>query len=245
MIPDDKVKDDSAVDKSPGFDLKSWLKAHKAQVVLAARVVSLGLIVSAVLMVRFLVNSERVKVIKASAALPTKTRIVSSKELEAYTLLTNDHLIVIQGTNDSDDPKAINEFLGRYLLTKVAPGTEIKSDMLAPVEAKALLDNSVAVTIPATATSSLGGQLRVGDMVDLLAILTNQPLANQSDKSKPPTFENLLVLSIPIKKDPKTEEKNVAEVSAITVALPATKRDEFASSIAGATIVITRRVAVK
>jgi len=82
-------------------------------------------------------------------------------------------------------------------------------------------------------------------MIDLLAIPTNQRIAKQSDKFKPAAFENLLVLTVPIKKDRKTDEKNVAEVNASTVALPATKRDEFASSIAGATIVITRRVAVK
>jgi hypothetical protein len=111
--------------------------------------------------------------------------------------------------------------------------------MLAPREAKGLLSNSVAVSIPATATSTLGNQLRVGDMIDLLAIPANK------SQPKPPPFEGLLVLNLPLKKDPKADDKNLAEAGAITLALPTTKRNDFAAAIAGATIVITRRVPVK
>jgi len=235
---DDKVKDDSAIQKSRSIELGD-------KITVVALVVLLALIVSAGVMVWKLVNSEQVKRMTVLTTVPTKTKIVSSRDLEAYTLLTSNHLMVIQGTNETSDPKVLNDLLDRYLLAKVLPGTEIKSEMLAPPEAKALLSNSVAVSIPATATSTLGSQLRVGDMIDLLAIPANQPSTGQSAQSKPPKFENLLVLNVPIKKDPKPDEKYLAEVGAITLALPATRRDEFASSIAGATIVITRRVSVK
>jgi Flp pilus assembly protein CpaB len=174
MKPEDKVKDDSAIDKPAPIEL-----TPRSAVI--ALIVFLGLIVTAGVMVGILVNSKPVEAIKAAPVVLSSTRIVASKDLEAYTLLNKDHLIVLRGKDDSSDD-ALNELLGRYLLTKATLGTEIKPDMLAPAEAKALLDNSVAVTIPATDTSSLGGQLRVGDMVDLLLIADpNHSAANQSD----------------------------------------------------------------
>ena len=79
---------------------------------------------------------------------------------------------------------------------------------------------------------------------NLIAIRANNPSTSRS-QLKPPAFENLLVLDVPAKKDPKPDEKTLAEAGAITLAIPATRRDEFAASIAGATIVITRRVSVR
>lgn len=237
MIPaDDKVKNGSPIKKSPNIELG-------IKVTVVALIALLVLSVSAVLMVWKLVNSEQVK--RMTTTVPTRTKIVSNKDLAAYTLLTKEHLILIPGTNETADPKGPSDLLDRYLLSRVLPGTEIKPDMLAPPEANALLGNSVAVSIPATATATMGSQLRVGDMIDLLAIPGNQSSANQSAQPKPPAFENLLVLNVPIKKDPKPDEKNLGEVGAITLALPAARRDEFAFSIAGATIVITRRVSAK
>jgi len=239
MIPSDKVKEDSATDKGPSVD--RWNPV--------ALGVLLALILSVVLLVWKLVNTEQVKAMTATPILPTRTKIVSKKDLEAYTLLTDDDLMFIHGTNETSDPQVskalLDELLHRYLLAKVTQGTEVKSEMLAPFEATELLGNSVAVSIPATATSTLGSQLRVGDMIDLFAIPGNQPSGSQSDQPKLHAFEKLLVLNVPIKKDPKLDEKNPAEVGAITLALPTNRRDEFASAIAGATVVITRRVSVK
>ena len=221
----EKAKDDPKAKKPAPSDLTVRVGA-------GAFILLLGLIVWAV---SLLVNSERVKVMKAPTV-PTRTKIVASQELEAYTLLTDQHLTVLLGTNESEDPNAKDPFRGRYLLTKVIAGTEIKLDMLAPTEAKALLDNSVMVTIPATATSSLGGQLRVGDMIDLL-LVPNQPAAHQ-----PEPFKGLLVLNIPIQ---KADDKNPTGVGGITLALGTDERDKFAAALPGATIVITRKVPVR
>jgi Flp pilus assembly protein CpaB len=244
MIPTDEVKEDSAIDTGPSVNLWDTRWGRIALVVL------LGLVVSVGLMVWKLVYTEQVKaIIPTPPPAPTRTTIVSSKDLEAYTLVTNNDLMPINGTNDTPDPRMLEELLdklrNRYLLTNVPQGAEIKSEMLAPSEATEMLGNSVAVSIPATATATLGNQLRVGHMIDLLAIPGNQPSANQSDQPKLHVFEKLLVLNIPIKKDPKVDEKDLAEAGAITLALPTKKRDEFASAIAGATVVITRRVPVQ
>jgi Flp pilus assembly protein CpaB len=238
MTPaDDKIKNDSPVEKPPRIGL-----GVKESVIALA--VLLGLIVWAGVMLGKLVTGEQVKRMTAPTPAPTRSKIVSSKELAAYTLLTNDHLLIIPGTNETSNPKVLDDLLDRYLLVTVLAGTEIKSEMLAPREAKELLRDSVAVSIPATATSTLRNQLRVGDKIDLIAVPTNNSSANES-QSQPLAFENLLVLDVPAKKDPKPDEKSLAEAGAITLAVPATRRDEFATSIAGATIVITRRVSVR
>lgn len=228
MTPDNKLQPDPANDKPPAIDLKEQF----AQV---GKVVLVTLITLAVFMVWSLVHSEQVAEIKApTPPRAVKTRIVASKDLEAYTALTSDHLTVIQGANDPEDPNAKTPFLGRYLLTKVTVGTEIKPDLLVPAEAKGLLENSVAVSIPATATSSLGGQLRMGDMIDVLLIHANQ--------AKPDPFE-LLVLNLPVQQAPT--DKTPAEAGAITLAIAKDKRDLFVAALPGATMVITRKVAVK
>lgn len=233
MTPDNEVKDDSAIDKPAAIELKAGVATF-------GLVVVLGLIVTAGVMVGILVKSEPVAAIKAPTIVPSTTRIVSSQDLEAYTLLTEGHLIVLQGKDDTSDEKK-KELVGRYLLTKVTLGAEIKPDMLAPAEPKGLLDNSVAVTIPATATTSLGDQLRVGDMVDLFLVHDNQSPTNQPDQSKP-LFENLLVLNLPIK---KVDDKSPAQPPAITLALPTNKRNEFLRALPGATIVLTRKVSTR
>jgi hypothetical protein len=222
-------KEDPPFKKRAPINLKAWVGVGVSILLFVL------LIVWAVRMVRTLVNSEPVTVMKAPT-MQTRTKIVSTLELEAYTLLTDQHLTVIQGTNDPEDIKAKDGFRGRYLLTKVIAGTEIKPDMLAPFEANTLLGNSVMVTIPATPTSSLGGQLRVGDMIELLLVP-----ATRSAESKNEPLE-ALVLNVPVQ---KADDKNPTGPGGITLALATDKREKFASALPGSTIVITRKVPVR
>lgn len=238
MIPPDKAKEDSATAQPSSG--KVWDTV--------ALVTLLGLVLSASVMFWKLLSTERVQAMTAATAVPTKTKIVSTRDLEAYTLIKDKDLTFIKGTETSD-PNALKALLdksiNRYLLVEVLPGAEVRSEMLAPPEATALLGNSVAVSLPATAASTLGSQLRAGDMIDLLAIPSGQPSDTPSDKAKLHVFEQLMVLNVPINKDPKVDVKNVADNGATTLALPANRRDEFASALAGAAVVITRRISVK
>jgi len=81
--------------------------------------------------------------------------------------------------------------------------------------------------------------------VDLLLVPNNQSATTQSDQSKLHPFEKVLVLNLPIQKDPKADDTNPHEAGAITLALPQNRRDEFASALLGAPVVITRRVSIK
>ena len=90
----------------------------------------------------------------------------------------------------------------------------------------ALPADAVAIAIPASVSTTLGGQLRVGDVVDLVAI------AKGATQVK--TFERLLVLSTPSGKD--------KDANAITLAIPGAQRDEFALAITGAELLVTRRI---
>ena len=86
----------------------------------------------------------------------------------------------------------------------------------------------------ASITNSLGGQLRIGDTIDLLPVPKTPP---QGTAVQVIPIENLLVLNIP----PPNKDANS---SVITLAVPRTKRPELATAIAGATLVLTRNISV-
>jgi Flp pilus assembly protein CpaB len=185
---------------------------------------------------------------KDPAPVPTQTQVIAKKDLGVFALIKAVDLELRPGTDDSPEAvqkaPTIEEFSDRYLMSPVISGEEVKREMLAPREATPLLADAVTVSIPATPVSSLGGQLRVGDLVDVVAV-HNSPLPVGSDQLKPPSFEKLMVLNIDTEKDVRADEKAPKEPGAITLALPASKRDEFAAALAGATVTVTRKIPVK
>jgi hypothetical protein len=67
--------------------------------------------------------------------------------------------------------------------------------------------------------------LRVGDLVDLVAV------PKQGGEAR--SFENLLLLNIVLNKDGNS--------NAITLAVPISERDNFASAVVGAELLVTRK----
>lgn len=75
----------------------------------------------------------------------------------------------------------------------------------------------------------LGGQLRVRDLVDLVAVPTRDPAGAKK-------FENLMVLNI-------IQANKVTNLpAAIVLAVPRVKRDDFASAVVGAELLVTRKI---
>ena len=148
---------------------------------------------------------------------PISNRVVAKRDLPAFTLLRTDHL---NGSNSS-----IAELEGRYLLVTVKKDGEVTREIVVPRLGNEWLADAVAVAIPIAASTSLGGQLHVGDIVDLVTF----PKGATQVKS----FENLMVLSI------ASPNKNA---NVITLAIPRARRDEFALAVTGAELVLTRRI---
>jgi len=150
-------------------------------------------------------------------------RVVATRDLQAFTLLTSGDLDMRPRSPSSNT--AIATLTGCYLLVTVKQGGEVTHEMVISPEGKEWLADAVAVAIPTSATTSLGGQLHVGDVVDLVTF----PKGATQVKA----FENLLVLSTA----PPSKETNV-----ITLALPRARRDEFALAVMDAELVLTRRI---
>lgn len=159
----------------------------------------------------------------------THNRIVAKSDLRSFTLLSGQHLEVhaVKG----QDPPSLDGLTGRYLLVDVVKGAEVKDEMLAVRNATPVLADAVLVSIPVSATTSLGGQLRAGELVDVVAA----PSIGATLSKK---FENLVVLS------GTQAAKDAAPPTMITLAVPSGKRDEFASAIAGSQLLVSRRIVV-
>ena len=147
--------------------------------------------------------------------------VVASQDLRAYTKLVNGHL----ECNDTSRTEALTK---RYLLVDVKKGGEVREEMVAAGDATSVLNDAVLFSIPASATTSLGGQLRAGELVNLVAVPTTGP-------AKP--FENLVVLS-------STQPTKDGPPTTIMLAVPNGKRDEFAAAITSAQLLVSRKIVV-
>jgi Flp pilus assembly protein CpaB len=191
------------------------MKSMEIAIVVFAVLVALG-----VVMLRRLVVSEEKPVKK----------VVAKRDVPALTLLKSDDLEVTS-VKDSADPKpTIDDFKDRFLLIGVTRGTELKPEMVASSETTKWLTNAVAVSIPSSPSTSLGGQLDTGDWVALTAF----PSKEGAQVKK---FEKLMVLNV------VSGNQNTPESNAIILAVPSDERDEFVSAIAGSQLVLTRKVA--
>lgn len=161
---------------------------------------------------------------------PADSRVVATQDLPGLTLLTSNHLEV-HAVTGQNTPK-IEDFIDRYLLVEVKKGGEVKDEMLAVREATPVLSDATLVSITASATTSLGGQLSVGELVDLVAIPS---LPGTTGKK----FEKLVVLSS------TQPTKDGTSPATIMLAVPSVKFDEFASAIAGSQLLISRKIVVK
>jgi Flp pilus assembly protein CpaB len=176
-----------------------------------------------------------------------KSRVITRGALQAFTLLKDTDLEERKGVEDPLEGPAptAEELKGRYLLATLKRRGEVKREIVAPKEATDLITNAladaVAVAIPATAPNSFGGSLQTGDIIDLLVA---PPIDGSHLRAELPgrlrKFENLLVLGVGPKADAKAADRDGA-AGAITLALPRSRLDEFASALPGATLLVTRK----
>jgi hypothetical protein len=169
-------------------------------------------------------------VIKGKEAEPTPNKIVASRDFPAFTLLKEGDLQLRKGTDGSAEPD-VSMLMKRYLLVGVKRGGEVKVENVAPAGATEVLDDSIAVNIPASPTTVPGGQLRVGELVAVVAV----PAKEEAPIIK---FDKVVVLNTVA----ANKEANLP--GTITLAVPSTQRDDFARAIGRTQYFVTRRVEV-
>ena len=162
---------------------------------------------------------------------PTEaSRVVTKRDLQAFTLLTVGDL-EMRGSPEKATTQ-ISDLTDNYLLVALKKGAEINREIVVSRQGKEWLGDAVAIAIPASTTNSFGGHLRIGDTIDLLTV---SKTTTQGTASEVTIFDNLLVVTIP----PPNKDPNS---SAITLAVPRTKRNDLATAVTGATLVVTRNI---
>lgn len=173
----------------------------------------------------------------AEPVAPTRT-VVAKRDLPAYHLLSEDDLGVRRGESDAiealspEDTGAVVTVKGRRLLRSLSAGAPLSSASVAPEGAKDLLADAVWLSIPATPATTIGGSLREGEMVDLIAV----PSDTSTSQGSVVVFDNLLVLGVP---------ESGGAGGGVHLAVRRQQRDAFAAAIAGSFVTLTRRIYVK
>jgi hypothetical protein len=75
----------------------------------------------------------------------------------------------MRGSPEPETPK-ISDLTGKYLLVALKKGAELNREMVVSPQGREWLGDAVTIAIPASITNSLGGQLRIGDTIDLLSV---------------------------------------------------------------------------
>jgi len=127
----------------------------------------------------------------------------------------------------SDTVRSPQNLIGYYTREIIQEGKPFREDEIGAIADPRLISNTLAVAIPATSATILGGKLRAGDVVSLATV----PI---SDTSTAPTivFDAVLVLDV------KTNDKGTV----IVFAIPANRWLEYLAKTRNATIMLARRV---
>lgn len=164
--------------------------------------------------------------------MPKPGAILASRDFSAFTLLKKGDLQLRQSTDGSPDPDVeVDKLENRYLLVAVKSGEEVKLDNIAAAGATDVIKGSIAITIPASPTTTLGGQLRAGELVEVVAL----PAKEEAPIIK---VDNVMVLNTV----PPNKEANLP--GTITLAVPSAKRDDFAKAISRTQYFVTRTIEV-
>lgn len=124
------------------------------------------------------------------------------------------------------------EITGRYTLTQIPKQKPLTEKQLSSKVNLTYLANTVAVAIPATPATTLGGSLQAGDIVD---ITFASPTAKAGSSPSPVVFPNILVLDV----KPASQANSP---SAVVIALPSKRQKEFATHSQRATPLFSRKL---
>jgi hypothetical protein len=165
---------------------------------------------------------------------PAKMVFVAKADMPIHHLITSrdlDQKILEAATLPENALTQADQIANHYTLQTLSKGAVITS-----TQVEALQDaTSVIIGIPATSSMALGGTLKPGDHIDVM--MTKEGVSGQSP---PPLYEKLLVVDIKSMPERQaTSDKPADYTFVITISLPASLRQKFATDIAGAKLQIT------
>jgi hypothetical protein len=113
------------------------------------------------------------------------------------------------------------DFVNNLLAGEVKEGEALTVDMLVKPEWKTILDNAIQVGLPANTSTTLGGTLKVGDVVELVwfpGTKSGGQLGTDPAQIKPEYVKNLVVVSVPAGKVPDAPSPPAAAASTAAAA---------------------------
>jgi hypothetical protein len=162
---------------------------------------------------------------------PTKIKLpVLAKTKSAYELIADVDIIeedIVESDVTPDAARTRQELVGKRPLQQIAARQPVRRSL---VTDSRNLEHTVSVGISATPAAVMGGDLQVGDVIDVIFV----PAATAANKvPEPVVFDNVRVLNV----KPITGSPNYI----VSIALPANRRIKFASLSFGSDLLIARR----
>ena len=168
------------------------------------------------------------------ALLPTFRKALPGKSL--ITVEDIEEIYIPEAKIPADAVRNKEQLVGQYLLEPVHPREPIIRSLLIDEEH---LSRTVAIGIQATQAMILGGKLRPGDISDIILI---RDTTNSEHHQAPIIFENILIQDIRSPVSINTNESNQSELQfTVIIALPISRREEFATNSVGAAFFLTKK----
>ncbi|MDX6268826.1 MAG: hypothetical protein QOD28_49 [Acidobacteriota bacterium] len=161
----------------------------------------------------------------------------AKRDLPAFHLLTTADVDV---RNEKDAPagEKPEDFVNHLLAGEVKEGEALTVDMLVKPEWKAILDNAIQVGLPANTSTTLGGTLKVGDVVELVwfpGTKSGGQMTTDPAQIKPEYVKNLVVVGVPAGKVPDAPPPPAAAAPTAAATPKNDKPGEAASTTEAAT----------
>ena len=169
---------------------------------------------------------------------------VPNRELSAYTQIKPADLTektIPARRIASETVKEMDKIRDRYTIATIPKDKPINKTQLGPEltpAQKKLLQNTVLMGIPATPAMILGGNLQEGDLVD---IAIAQEATEKQPNPKLIQFDTIFVFDIK-PSSPTTATASSAPELVVVLAIPAQRQAEFARSIAGKKVMLSRKL---
>ncbi|MDQ1592847.1 MAG: hypothetical protein QOG71_3474 [Pyrinomonadaceae bacterium] len=159
----------------------------------------------------------------------------AKRDLPAFHLLTTADVDVRNRPDGKDTPagEKPEDFENQLLAEEVKEREALTVDMLVKPEWKAILDNAIQVGLPANTSTTLGGTLKVGDVVELVwfpGTKSGGQMATDPAQIKPEYVKNLVVVSVPAGKVPDAPSPPAAAAAPTAAATPKNEKPGEATS---------------
>lgn len=154
---------------------------------------------------------------------------VPARDLPPYHVITAADLVtasVPARRVTAETVRSAQDLLGRYTLQAASAGQPLHRAQVVAVPDPALITDTLAVAIPADATTILGGALRPGDVVAVAVVPAGDAVTPVS------LLDAVLVLDV----------RQAEEGKVVVLAIPAARWEEYLTKRRNATVVLARRV---